>query len=313
MNKKETFHKIYYIIYKTTNIINNKEYIGRHKTGKLDDGYIGNGIYNQRDADYRFENKGIRNHFTNAVVKYGYTNFKREILKFCETEEEMEEEEGLLVTLEYVLKKDNYNIQTGGVTSINPNILKYFDLTDNNGIRHKGYNIRDFCRKNGLERSCIQDLISGKLYTSQGFVNTINYGANKPRRQTKIDQNYIIVDTESDTVYKTDSLLLWCRENQPNLICHTNTLLALIIRGKSKLALNRWWVCKEKDWISIENFKLKYPDLHKIHKVVDTQGNMYTFNNIKEFCKQNGIESSSFYRLLKGERKSCKGYKLYTK
>lgn len=60
-----------YIVYITINLCNGKLYIGVHKTNPdVFDGYIGNGIYRQSQAnkDYAFHS---------AVRKYGYSNFKR--------------------------------------------------------------------------------------------------------------------------------------------------------------------------------------------------------------------------------------------
>lgn len=88
---------MYYIVYKTTNIVNNKTYIGIHKTEKLNDGYLGSG-----------------NYFLKAVKKYGKENFEREILKFCESYDELLEEEKKLVDETWVKDKNNYNIKTGG-------------------------------------------------------------------------------------------------------------------------------------------------------------------------------------------------------
>ena len=54
---------MFYTIYKTTNIINNKIYIGKHKTTDPNDDYIGSG-----------------KHLWRAITKYGRENFKKEVL-----------------------------------------------------------------------------------------------------------------------------------------------------------------------------------------------------------------------------------------
>lgn len=86
-----------YFIYKTTNLINNKTYVGIHQTENIDDGYIGSGL-----------------HFLRAVKKYGKDNFKREILEYCSSYDELLEKERILVNEEWVRDISNYNLKTGG-------------------------------------------------------------------------------------------------------------------------------------------------------------------------------------------------------
>lgn len=88
---------MYYTIYKTTNKINGKIYVGKHQTKKLDDDYIGSG-------------KQLRY----AISKYGVENFEKEILFCFENENDMNAKEAELVTEEFCLREDTYNICPGG-------------------------------------------------------------------------------------------------------------------------------------------------------------------------------------------------------
>lgn len=98
-------------IYKTTNLVTGLIYVGLHYASKLDDGYIGCGVYCQKDVEDCLSSF----YFQNAVKKYGYENFKREILEFCETKEELNEREKFWIR---ELNSNNieigYNLTKGG-------------------------------------------------------------------------------------------------------------------------------------------------------------------------------------------------------
>lgn len=88
---------IIYTVYKTTNLINNKIYIGVHETINPNDSYIGSGLQIKR-----------------AVKKHGKTNFSKEILFECDNSKEAYLIEFLLVDKEFINRNDTYNIAIGG-------------------------------------------------------------------------------------------------------------------------------------------------------------------------------------------------------
>lgn len=102
-----------YIVYCTTNIINNKIYVGVHGTENPDifDGYIGNSINIFKSNP---ELKYPKIPFHKAVKKYGYNAFKRQILATFETEEEALDLEGIIVNENFIKRNDTYNIILGG-------------------------------------------------------------------------------------------------------------------------------------------------------------------------------------------------------
>jgi len=88
---------MFYTIYKITNLLDGKIYIGKHQTKDLNDGYMGSG-----------------KHLKRAIFKYGIENFKKEILFQFDNETDMNTKEAELVTEEFCLSEDTYNLCPGG-------------------------------------------------------------------------------------------------------------------------------------------------------------------------------------------------------
>ena len=88
---------MYYYLYQITNKINNKIYIGVHRTVELNDDYFGSGLMLKR-----------------AILKYGKENFEKIILEHFNNIEDMYNKEAEIVNLSFIKRKDTYNITEGG-------------------------------------------------------------------------------------------------------------------------------------------------------------------------------------------------------
>lgn len=88
---------MFYYLYKITNLVNGKFYVGIHKTKSMDDGYMGSG-------------KVIKS----AIQKHGFLNFKKDILEHFDTSEAMYAREAEVVNEEFLLREDVYNLRRGG-------------------------------------------------------------------------------------------------------------------------------------------------------------------------------------------------------
>lgn len=100
-----------YIVYQTINLVNNKIYIGVHKTKKgIFDGYIGNGV----NINYPSTYMNPKFPFQFAVKKYGTANFRRTTLYSFDKEDLAYAKERELVNYDFVNRTDTYNCILGG-------------------------------------------------------------------------------------------------------------------------------------------------------------------------------------------------------
>lgn len=94
MARKE---KKFHFIYKTTNLLTSRYYIGMHSTDNLDDGYMGSGKRLKR-----------------SLSKYGKENHKVEILQFFDNRKNLIEGERIMITDSILKDVLCINIREGG-------------------------------------------------------------------------------------------------------------------------------------------------------------------------------------------------------
>jgi hypothetical protein len=116
---------MYFYVYQITNLLNNKVYVGKHKSIKhpFENGYYGSG-----------------KQVTAAIKKYGIDNFKKEVLQYCSSMEEMADKEAEIVTEDFVKRSDTYNMHKGGLGGfehINNDPVKRKEVTRLSAKRNK--------------------------------------------------------------------------------------------------------------------------------------------------------------------------------
>ncbi len=164
-----------YTIYKITNKVNGKIYIGKHQTKDLTDNYMGSGKMLRR-----------------AQSKYGLENFVREILHVFDTEEEMNAKEAELVTEEFCMQEDTYNICVGGQGGFSYiNSIKTYEQRQAAGRAGGFSNPTEYIKKRRAEGSILgyENGIgkwrkNNKAVTEPGLKAMQSDAANKKRKQT---------------------------------------------------------------------------------------------------------------------------------
>lgn len=233
---------MYGYVYLTTNLINNKKYIGKRAKSEFDDSYLGSGKLLKR-----------------ALRKYGKINFKCEVLKWCSSLTELNESE------KYFIKKFNaqerndfYNISSGG---------DWGDIT--RGMSNKEYEewkrkISPIGRKHSDEtKEKISRAHMGKKYSPETIekFKIANAGKNNPnygKRQTqthkdamkKFRKNVVVIFPSSKRI-EFESVTA-CKEYMKDKYNFSSYLVKRLLREGTPLNLP-------------ENERYIYPHVYKMN------------------------------------------------
>lgn len=94
---------MHYLVYKIIQLSTGREYIGQHQTTNLNDGYMGSGT------------------LITAAVQDNPSDFVKVVVRYCTSQEEMNELESALVTEEYLTEnfpEKTFNQVPGGAVDI---------------------------------------------------------------------------------------------------------------------------------------------------------------------------------------------------
>ena len=148
-----------YIVYQTINLVNNKIYIGVHKTLNPDvfDGYIGCGVNIMNSGTYSHPTTA----FQYAVKKYGKDKFKRSVLAVFDTAEAAYHMEESIVTKEFINRPDVYNMITGGIQAPT-NAIKVYQFTLDGKFLKEWESAQEACDFYGVSHTAILNAINLK-------------------------------------------------------------------------------------------------------------------------------------------------------
>ena len=197
---------MYYFVYKTTNIVNGKFYIGKHRCKDISkDNYLGSGATLKK-----------------AIRKYGKSSFVREILRVFETEDEALDYEAEIVTDELILNEMCYNETKGGRGSfhhINSDKTRINPMHKPEVVEK----IREHYRVNGVSdkhressKSNIRKAISSNIgrkrpeHAKKVRIKSKEQWANNKEKMRDALSSWYLVTSPSGEEYRTNRLMEFC-------------------------------------------------------------------------------------------------------
>lgn len=254
--------KYYGFIYITTNLVNNKKYIGMHK-GSIEDNYLGSGKI-----------------LTRAIEKCGRENFKREILSYANSKEELEKLEKYFIEKYNAVNDENfYNIHIGG----------------SGGNTIAGYTEEE---KQQYRLKMREALLNSK---NPPYGHKLSDSTREKIRQKQL-QHWKNISEEDRNKFKEIMRNAVTGEKNPNYNNHWNQekkekLSELRKKnGKSKGKLNAMYGKKDENAINGKKVYM-YDENFNLIQVFNTKGLAMKFLNIKGHTQlNNAIKNKTMYK-----------------
>lgn len=212
---------MYGYVYKTTNIINGKMYIGQHKSEKFDESYKGSGVI-----------------LTKALEKYGKSNFKTQIIECCETAEELDNREVYWIAQYNASESETfYNVASGcnGSHEYSTSELTRQRLSE----AQTGKRV---INKNGRVTYVDSDLLD--KYLAEGWSLGYNYTEEQMKERTaKFKQTHYSSDTTEWRRKISDSLKSkrWVNDGINDCCIHASELNDYLNQGYSRGRCTNTW------------------------------------------------------------------------
>lgn len=289
---------INYIVYKTTNMVNGKIYIGVHKTDNVNkfDGYYGCGMYNENSQP------DITTGFPAALRKYGKENFVRETLFIYPYTEQGEldafNKEAELVNKEFVKRKDTYNLRLGGKFASNEFAKKPIAQ----------YSIEGKFIKKWDSITKAEEALG--LTAIGAAINGISKYCGDYQWREYTDENDIeAITTKEKSVYQFDLqgnlIKSWRSASEASLTFPNSHAARAAIHNVcikiTRQAYGYYW-----------SFKPKFEYIPYAHAVAkyDDEGNfLESYTTVKEAAAAHGVSVTNIRAAISGRQKRCRGFR----
>lgn len=291
-----------YIVYQTTNLINNKIYVGVHMTENPEtwDYYLGDGCFANRPSSYLSKTQP----FPKALVKYGPNNFKRETLSIFDTEKEALKLEALIVNEEFIKRKDTYNVTLGGgKPPINYDIVYQYDLNGN--FIKEWESVKSII----VFYNCNKDQIGDCVREKRSFQNS--YWSKERFSKLNISEYKITEYLTKVKVYDSNKNFLNCFNSLSEAGKFYNESPQLISGAiREKHLLHDKYYIGYYDDISILDIPKNYTITTKVYQYNKDTGEFITeFNSVKEAALSVGYKTHSGLVKAIKEQKIAKNYR----